>query len=131
MKLHKILLRHCGPKDSIEVTKTYVLANNENDILDRLDDSKGQYTYGQWKETSNESEDDYEIYDDDYNVIGTETYLERMLRLRGEFNDENASYDDAYYGIKHYGWDEGVVISSEDAEVLIRLGIAEDWRNEQ
>ena len=128
MKLHKILLRHCSPKDSVEVTKLYVLADDEASILAHLDDPKASYTYGAWKERSDEAEGPFEIYDASYNVIGTETYLERMMRLRGEFNDEDANYDDAYYGITHLGWDEGTPISEEDAATLIRLNLAADWR---
>ncbi len=124
MKLHKILLRHAGPKDSIEVVFKYVLANSEQEILDVLD-SRWGYTFGAWRE-NDELYDVYDIYDE---VVGTETYLQRMLRLRGEFNDDDASYDDAFYGVKHWGWDEGVEISDEDASTLVRLGVAEDWRN--
>lgn len=128
MKLHKILLRHCSPKDSVEVTKLYVLADSETEILARLDANDGFYTYGAWREQTEEAEAPCIIYDDKYNEIGTETYLEKMLRLRGEFNDDDADYSDAYYGIKHWGWDEGREISVSDADTLIRLGIAEDWR---
>lgn len=128
MKLHKILLRHCGPKDQVEVTWSHVITNSEAGILKRLDDPGGRYTYGGWKDRSDESEEPFEIYDDEHNVVGTETYLERMMRLRGEFNDEDADYEDAYYGIKHWGWSEGVEISDSDAATLLRLGVAEDWR---
>jgi hypothetical protein len=131
MKLHKILLRHCSPKDQVEVTKLYVLANSESEILARLDASRGEYTYGAWKERSDDAEEPFEIYDENYNVVGTETYLEKMLRLRGEFNYEDADYSDAYYGVSHWGWDEGSDISEEDAVTLLRLGIAEDWRFDQ
>lgn len=128
MKLHKILLRHCSQKDSVEVTKLYVLADSESDILARLDTPGGDYTYGAWQERSDEADEPCEIYDDDFKLIGTETYIEKMLRLRGEFNDGNADYSDGYYGIKHWGWDEGVDISQADATTLLRMGIAEDWR---
>jgi hypothetical protein len=127
MKLHKILLRHAGPKDSVEVVFKYVLANSEQEILDEIDNPRGGYTYGAWQEDE-ELYDVYDVYDE---VVGTETYLQRMLRLRGEFNDEDASYDDAYYGVKHWGWDEGVEISAEEADVLIAYGVAKDWRNDE
>lgn len=127
MKLHKILMRHYAPKDSKEAIVLYVIANNESEILERLDADNGRYTYGAWKEKDEDSEEPYEIYDDKYNVIGTETYMEKMLRLRGEYNDEDADSSDSYYGVTHYGWNEGVKISKEDADTLIRLGIAEDW----
>ena len=127
MKLHKILLRHAGPKDSVEVVFKYVLANSEQEILDEIDNPRGGYTYGAWQEDE-ELYDVYDVYDE---VVGTEKYLQRMLRLRGEFNDEDASYDDAYYGVKHWGWDEGVEISAEEADVLIAYGVAKDWRNDE
>lgn len=143
MKLHKILIRHYSQKDSKEGIVTYVVADNEQEIFDRLDAKNGPYTYGGWRERSEDTDDEnddsetvrndaghelLEIYDDDYKVIGRETYLERMLRLRGEFNDDDAEVEDAYYGVTHYGWDEGVEIGNEDACVLLRLGIAKDWR---
>jgi len=128
MKLHKILLRHCAPKDCVEVIKLYVIADNESEILEHIDATDGKYTYGAWKDKSEDADEPFSIYDSDYNVIGTETYLEKMSRLRGEFNDEDANYSDAYYGVTHYGWDEGVDISDDDANTLIRLSIAEDWR---
>lgn len=134
MRLHKIQMRHCAPKDCKESILLYVLADSDAQVLARLDDRKTHYTWGGWKEKSEEPDDDgnppepIEIYDDKWNVIGTETCIERMLRLRGEFNDPDASYEDAYYGVTHYGWSEGVEISDEDAATLIRLGIAEDWR---
>jgi hypothetical protein len=122
--MYKILLRHCAPKDCVEVVKQYVVADSELQVLNNIN---SEYQYGAWSDRNEEAEE-FEIYDEDYNVIGTETYLERMLRLRGEFNDENASYEDAYYGVTHYGWDEGVEISESDISVLLRLGIAVDWR---
>ena len=128
MKLHKILLHHYSPKDCVEVTKLYVLADSEPAILARLDASGGDYTYGVWQDRSDEADEPCEIYDADYKLIGTETYLEKMLRLRGEANDPDADASDAYYGVKHWGWDEGVDISEADAATLLRLGIAEDWR---
>lgn len=52
-----------------------------------------------------------------------------MLRLRGEFNDDDADYGDAYYGITHYGWEEGKDITPDEAETLLRLELAVDWRD--
>lgn len=125
MKMHRILMRHCSPKDCVEVTKLFVIAESEAAILARLDSDNG-YTYGAWKDRDEDGE--LEIHDDDYNVIGTESYSEKMLRIRGEFNDEDASYRDAYYGVTHYGWDEGIEINEDDARTIVRLGVAEDWR---
>lgn len=125
MKLHKILMRHCGPKDCVEVTKLYVIADSEELIFKKLD---ADFNYGKWKDQNEDSDEEYTIYDDDSNAIGTENYMERMLRLRGEFNDEDADYSDAYYGVTHYGWDEGLDVSEDDIKTLLRLGVAQDWR---
>lgn len=126
MKLHKILVRNWAPKGSYEGMAGYVIAENEQSILEHLDSSEYNYTYGAWGEKEDNG-DIYEITDDHYRVIGTETYLQRMLRLRGEYNDDEASADDAYYMVTHYGWDEGVEIVPADAMVLVRLGVAQDW----
>ena len=143
MKLHDILMRHAGPKSSVEFTLLKVIADSEEQILARLDavDGSARYTHGAWAEREDWDEDRHpdeergpddkrllKIYDDKYNVVGTETYMQRMLRLRGEFNDENANFDDAYYGIRHYGWTEGVEISNGEYEVLRRFVVVEDWR---
>ena len=142
MKLYDILMRHAGPKSQVEFVLTRVLADNEEQILAKLDEPGGKYAYGAWAERgefNEERHDDEErgpngdrllkIYDDDYKVIGRETFMERMLRLRGEFNTpDDQDWDDAYYGIKHYGWSEGREVSAEDIAVLQRLGLVEDWR---
>ena len=124
MNLYKILLRHCSQKDKVKVIKSYVFANNEYELMVRLDQ---EYNYGLWKD-SQEDGDEFKVYNDDYDVIGTETRFEKMLRLRGDFNDPNADYSDGYYGITHYGWSEVQEISNEQAQILLDLNIAHDWR---
>jgi hypothetical protein len=144
MRLHKILMRHAGPKSQVEFTLLYALANSEEQILERLDEAGGKYTYGAWTEREEFIEGEHdedergpdgkrllEIRDDDHKVIGRETYRQRMLRLRGEFNDGDANFDDAYYGIKHYGWGEGADVTEADIEALRRVGVpVEDWREQ-
>jgi hypothetical protein len=126
MKLHKIQIRHCAPKDCKESIVSYVLANNENQILSYIDK---ELLFGTWSDRHVDSlEDPISITDNEGNTIGTELYKEKMLRLRGEFNDEDADYSDAYYGVTHYGWDEGITISNEEAETLIKLNIVLDLR---
>lgn len=58
MKLYKILLRHCSQKDKVEVVKNYVFANNEYELMLRLDQ---QYQFGLWKD-SHEDGDKFKIY---------------------------------------------------------------------
>lgn len=141
--LYKILQRHAGPKSSVEFVQLFVLADSEQAILARLDRGGGDFTYGAWQERNVFDEDVHDedergpdgarllpLYDADYNEIGTETYLEKMLRLRGEIDDEDANFDNAYYGIRHYGWSEAIEVTDEQFQFLLTLGIAEDWRGE-
>jgi len=123
-KLYKIIFRHCSPKDTKEGIEECIIADNDKTVLDYV---CSKYS----EEWIDRDEDDglTDIYDDEYNVIGQEQYLVRMLRLRGEYNDPNASYDDAYYGITHYGWSEAIEIPDELAESLIKYGIATDILN--
>jgi len=123
-KLYKIVFNHIGPKDNEEGIKGWIIADSDKTALDYV---CSKYS----EEWIDRDEDDglTDIYDDEYNVIGQEQYLVRMLRLRGEYNDPNASYDDAYYGITHYGWSEAIEIPDELAESLIKYGIATDILN--
>lgn len=119
MKLHKIQIRHCAPRDCKESIVCYVLSDNENQILSYIDK---ELLFGTWGDRNEDTlSEPLSIKDDEGEVIGSEFYYEKMLRLRGEFNDEYADYSDAYYGVTHYGWDEGVEISQLDADVLIKL----------
>lgn len=144
MKLHKILMRHAGPKSQVEFTLQYVIADSEGQILARLDSKDGPFTFGGWAERCEFDEERHDedergpdgkrllkIYDDNYKVIGHETFLDRMLRLRGEFNAaDDQDWDDAYYGIKHYGWCEPMDVAQDDIDTLRRLGVkVEDWRD--
>lgn len=121
--LYAIEFRHHSQKDSESGIKRYVLADDAVVIRDRLDKDE---VYTSWSD-----HDPIPLYDEDYNEAGEENYMDRMLRLRGEINDEDFDgYDDLYYGLTLWGWSEGQDITDADAEVLLRLGIAEDWRVE-
>lgn len=140
MQIYDILMRHAGPKSQVEFVLKRVIADSEEAILARVD---ADLKHGAWSAKSTEDDegdcDDgvkfnadgdrlHDIYDDDFNIVGSETYLQKMLRLRGEYHDDGANYDDAYYGIEHYGWSKGREISGDDAAVLQRLGLVDDWR---
>lgn len=120
MKLFKIVIRHCAPKDCKETTMQWVIAPDDETVMRYIDK---ELMFGTW--TDREDDGPIPVYDEDYNHIGNETYLERMLRLRGEFNDPDASYDDAYYGVTHYGWEEGIEITDVEKATLLKLGIVE------
>lgn len=129
MKLFKILLRYSSTKDSVEVVERYVIAYTDQDILDRLIHPNSHFNgaSGVWKDR-HEEDGLWNIEDSNHCVIGQETYFERMLRLRGEFHDPKVNYDDKFYGIRHWGWTEGIDISEDKANILLEMNIAEDWR---
>jgi hypothetical protein len=120
MNLYVIKIRHCSPKDCKESILGYYLATNDLSIMQYIDK---KLMFGTWTDRHNE-DGLFDITDNDGNIIGTETYFDRMLRLRGEFHDPDVDYSDSYYGITHYGWDEGKEISSTDISFLLNLGVA-------
>ncbi len=120
MNLYKITFSHTAPKDQKEGIKGYLLAENNEQVYHYVDKT---FNYGCWKD-SDEDKEPIELHDDDWNVIGTETFKEKMIRIRGEQHDEDYDYCDAYYGITLYGWElvkEGVY--SADYTEMIELGI--------
>jgi hypothetical protein len=120
VKLYKIKIRHCAPKDCKESIVGYFLAENDLAIYNYIDK---ELLGGIWNDR-HEEDGLFEYYDDNDNLLGKEHYRERMLRYRGEFNDPHADYSDAYYGITHYGWDEGKEIWRGEVETLLEFGIA-------
>ena len=101
-KLYKIIVQHVAPKDEHTSVECFLLAEDDEAMYTWLDKKK---VSGCWSDT-NEEDELYEIYDNTYKVIGSETYKERMLRLKGEYFDENKDTSDSYYGLTFYGWEE-------------------------
>lgn len=101
MKLYKIMVEHAAPKDCWTNIECFLLAANDEAVYQWINKEK---LYGCW-EDRNEEDGSTEIYDDDCKVIGTETYKEKMLRLKGELFDEDRDFSDAYYGLTFYGWE--------------------------
>ncbi len=120
MKLYTIKIRHCSQKDCKESILGHYIAENDLSVMQYIDK---KLMSGTWTDRHNE-DGLFDINDTDGHFIGTETYFDRMLRLRGEFYDTDVDYSDAYYGITHYGWDEGKEISSTDISLLLSLGVA-------
>jgi hypothetical protein len=130
-KLYKVLLRHCSPKDSVEVVYSYVIANNDEQVMFAIDNNLNNKI---WQDQHLEEEDNYDIsiYNDEdekYVILGNGKNLDKKMIFKGDFNDPNVSYDDAYYGIKHWGWSDAILIDDVELETLLKLQIAIDWRN--
>ena len=122
MNLYKILFSNTAPKDSKEGIVTYLLANSEEEVYHFIDKN---HNYECWKDREEEGET-FEIYDDDYNKIGTETFKEKILRLKGEMNDEDNNFSDAYYGITLYGWELVTEDTTIDFTELIALDVVKN-----
>jgi hypothetical protein len=127
MNLYEIMMEHYAPKDSQKGIHTYLAANSDEDVYKWLKSEPelkdGRKIYLSWNYDEVEKEP-FEIYDEDYNVIGTETFKEKMIRLKGDMNDEDADFSDLYYGKTFIGWDlVKENITNEEIEVLKSVGI--------
>ena len=129
MKLYKIIVLHGAPKDSHTSIEGYLVADYEVDVFDWIDKKK----YGSWsdqiedearmKEEDEEFEYEYYLNDDWENPV---PFKEYVMAMKGDLEDDNG-WDDAYYGVTKYGWEEIPDVSEEDIETLLRLGIAEKF----
>jgi len=107
MNLYVLKFKHYAPKDSIEGIVTYLIANSSENIYEWMKSEpeiNDHYIINSYKHNENDDKI-FNIYDENYNVIGTETFKERMIRLNGEMFDKDADVSDAYYGVTHYGWE--------------------------
>lgn len=106
MNLYKIEFSHTAPKDSKTGLICLLLANNDGEVYEWLktEPKIGERTlYNGWAYLEEENEE-FEVYNDNYDVIGKENFKQKMIRLKGQMNDDDYDYSDAYYGITLYGW---------------------------
>jgi hypothetical protein len=121
MNLYKILFSHTAPKDSEKGIKGYILAESDEQVYNYIDK---EYNYECWKDSDeDEDREPIELYDENYDVIGTETFKEKILRIKGQMNDEDYDYIDAYYGITLFGWDVVEENTTKDFTEMIELGV--------
>jgi hypothetical protein len=125
MNLYEIMMEHYAPKDSEKGIHTYLAANSDEEVYEWLkSESKlkdGRRIFLPWDYSGSET---FEIYDDNYEVIGAETFKEKMIRLKGDMNDEDVDFSDLYYGKTLIGWSlikEN--ITDEEIKVLKSVGI--------
>jgi len=123
--LYSIEFIHYSPKDSEQGIKCLLLAENDEQVFNFIDE---MYQYNTWSEyetdESFKDENKFDIYDDDdLNIIGTETFKERMIRLKGQMNDEDYELQDLYYGVTLYGWKLLKENIKTDYSELIKLNI--------
>ncbi|MNW60375.1 hypothetical protein D3C74_383550 [compost metagenome] len=108
MNLYKIMFAHYSPKDSEEGIVTYLVANSHEEVYEWLKSepqlSNGNKLFNTYKYSESDDKT-YEIYGEDWIVIGEESFKERMIRLHGEMFDEEVDVSDTYYGVTLYGWE--------------------------
>jgi hypothetical protein len=124
MNLYRINMGHAAPKDWALSMLGYVLAENEEQVYEYLKsepDIHGHKPFNSWKDKEEENEE-FEIYNSSYEVIGKETFKEKIIRIGGEINEDDYDFSDSYYGISLYGW-ELVKENVSGLESAIELGI--------
>lgn len=118
LKLFKIMQRFSAPKDNVEFVFKYVLAENEEIVFRHID------ILANW--TMCDEGEMFDVYDG-YQLVIQESLTEKLMRLRGDINDEDFELEDLDYGVTQWGWDEGSEISVDDSATLVRLNLAEVW----
>jgi len=118
MNLYKVLVEHFSQKDNVLAIVEYLLARNDDDVYNHI----GKHNCERWADAERDG-DVCQLYDDDYNIIGTETNRERIMRRKGEVNDDDIDLSDAYYGVTVYGWELVEEDVTWDATHLIACGM--------
>ena len=149
MRLHTIRVKHCAQRGSHTAVETYLLANDEEEVVSWLRDStcledwerdgdEGEVgPTGEWWDDNPEEADRaremgltihlYDWGDREGQPDWVEGPKAQVFRWwRGDFDEPT----DLYYGATIWSWDRGLEITQADAEVLLRLGIAIDVRQQ-
>jgi len=104
MNIYKITFGHSAPKDWAISILGFVLAENDEQVYEYIKSEpmiNGHNPFNSWKDKEKEGEE-FEIFDSKYEVIGKETFKEKIIRLKGEINDDGYDFADSYYGISLY-----------------------------
>lgn len=138
MNLYKIKFSHTAPKDTTEGLVCLLLTQGNDETVynwiksePKIND-KGLYNswndyeklkYDEEREVFvDEDGDESDMYfsDSEYNPIDFKT---KVLSIKGEMNDEDYDFSDAYYGITLYGWELLKENVTTDYSELIELGV--------
>ena len=121
MNIYKIEFLHAAPKDTERGLKCLLLAENEEQVYEwiksepKIDERS---LYNGWANSEEENEE-FEVYNDNYDVIGKENFKQKMISLKGQMNDDD--YDYSY--ITLFGWSLLKENVNTDYSELIELGI--------
>lgn len=127
MNLYSIDFSHTGPKDQMDGITCLLLAETDEQVYEWIASEpkiKERSMFNSWKEREEEEEEETsEDHDDDYTEVEYETFKEKIIRMKGEMNDEDFDYTDAYYGVTLYGWELLKENVTTDYTELIELGV--------
>lgn len=120
-KLYRIKVLHGAPKDSHTSTETYLLAEDDEEVAYWIEQNKH---HGNWFTPYDGDEPRMCYADDDYlddeDMI---TFKEWILKNKGDLEDEEG-WEDAYYGVTKWGWEEVDGATEQDITRLFQLKIA-------
>lgn len=123
--LYKVEFLHASPKDQKTGIVCLLIAENDDQVYEWIKSEpevSENKLFNCWKDQETD-EEEYNIYDDNFNVTGVENFKQRIIRLNGEINDDEYDFSDAYYGITLYGWSLLKENVTTDYSELIELGI--------
>jgi hypothetical protein len=125
MNLYKIEFSHAAPKDISYGFKCLLLAENDEQVYEWIKSEpniEGSRLLNSWGYSEKEGKE-FNTYSETYDCIGKETFKQKIIRLKGEINDDNYDYSDAFYGITLFGWSLLKENVTTDYSELIKLGI--------
>ncbi len=135
MNLYKVIFAYHAPKGIGKGIKALVLAESDEKVYKWIasEPKIGQSTlFNSWKEIENYAWDEQNeaFIDEDGNECrwvdddgNPENFKERMLRLKGEIDDDSVDFSNSYYGLELLGWQllkENVTTNYSE---LMELGI--------
>jgi len=127
MNLYRINFAHYAPKDREDGIKCLLLAENDEAVYNYVRKLAYWEDYEEVTYVAEEEEfldGDDEIIEGWYDKQGNpEDFKTRMIRLRGQINDDEHEVSDLYYGTIIYGWELVVENTKVDYSELIAAGI--------
>lgn len=120
IKLYKIKVLHSAPKDSHTSIETYLAAYSDQQVAEWINKN---YQHNYWFGYDDEKRQKREYYS---NKLEKDiTFYEYVIENKGDLEDESG-YEDAYYGVTKYGWEEIIIPESTFyIPKLIEFGIAQ------
>lgn len=91
MNLYKIKFSHSSPKDTECGIKCLLLAKNDEQVYEWIKsepDIGGEKLWNIWADIEDSNNE----------------FKHQMIQIKGEINDDDFDYSDAYYGITLLGW---------------------------